>query len=59
MKTSKNETNTERLADKHKTQWEEQKQIVRELSNLLEHFQQKTMEAEGKKATVAAKHRNV
>ena len=48
-----------RLADKHKTQWEEQKQIVRELSNLLEHFQQKTMEAEGKKATVAAKHRNV
>lgn len=48
-----------RLADKHKTQWEEQKQTVRELSNLLEHFQQKTMEAEGKKATVAAKHRNV
>ena len=47
------------LADKHKTQWEEQKQIVRELNNLLEHFQQKTMEAEGKKAAVVAKHRNV
>ncbi len=49
----------QRLADQHKTQWEEQKQIVRELSNLLEHFQQKTMEAEGKKATVVAQHRNV
>ena len=48
-----------RLAGKHKTQWEEQKQIVRELSNLLEHFQQKTMAAEGKKAAVVAKHRNV
>ena len=48
-----------RLADQYKTRWDEQKQIVRELSNLLEHFQQKTMEAEGKKAAVAAKHRNV
>ena len=48
-----------RLADKHKTQWEEQKQIVRDLSNLFEHFQQKTMEAEGRKAVVVAKHRNV
>ena len=48
-----------RLADKHKKQWEEQKQIVRELSNLLEHFQQKMMEAEGEKTSVIAKHRNV
>lgn len=48
-----------RIADKHKTQWEEQKQIVQELSNLLEHFQQKMMEAEGEKATIVAKHRNV
>ena len=48
-----------RLADKHKTQWEEQKQIVQELSNLLEHFQQKMMEAEGEKAAAVAKHRNI
>ena len=48
-----------RLADQYKKQWEEQKQIVRELSNLLEHFQQKMMEAEGEKAAVIAKHRNV
>lgn len=47
------------LADQHKKQWEEQKQIVRSLSNLLEHFQQKIMEAEGKKAAVMAQHRNV
>ena len=49
----------QRLADKHKTQWEEQKQIVQELSNLLEHFQQKMMEAEGEKAAIVAKHRNI
>jgi phage shock protein A len=48
-----------RLADKHKKQWEDQKQIVQELSNLLEHFQQKMMEAEGEKAAVVAKHRNI
>ena len=48
-----------RLAEQHKTQWEEQKQIVRSLSNLLEHFQQKIMEAEGKKAVVMAQHRNI
>ena len=47
------------LADKHKEQWEEQKQIVRELSNLLEHFQQKMMEAEGEKTSIIAKHKNV
>ncbi len=48
-----------RLADEYKTQWEEQKQIVRALSDLLEHLQQKMTEAQGKKAVVVAKHRNV
>ena len=48
-----------RLADQYKTRWDEQKQIVRDLTELLEHLQQKTMEAEDKKTTVVAKHRNV
>ena len=48
-----------RLADKYKTQWEEQKQIVRSLSELLEHLQQKMTEAQGQKTTIVAKHRNV
>ena len=48
-----------RLADEYKTQWEEQKQIVRSLSDLLEHLQQKMTEAQGKKAVVIAKNRNV
>ena len=48
-----------RLAEQYKTQWEEQQQIVRALSDLLEHLQQKMMEAEGKKAGVVAQHRNV
>ena len=48
-----------RLADQYKNQWEDQKQIVRNLNDLLEHFQQKMMEAEGEKAAVIAKHRNV
>ena len=48
-----------RFADQYKTRWDEQKQIVRDLTDLLEHLQQKTMEAEGKKTTVVAKHRNV
>ena len=48
-----------RLADQYKTRWDEQKQIVRDLNDLLEHLQQKTMEAEGKKTVVVAKHRNV
>ena len=48
-----------RLADEYKTQWEEQKQIVRSLSDLLDHLQQQMMEAHGKKAAVVAKHRNV
>ena len=48
-----------RLADKYKTQWEEQKQTVRSLNDLLEHLQQQMIEAQGKKTTVVAKHRNV
>ena len=48
-----------RLADKYKTQWEEQKQVVQALNNLLEHLQQKMTEAEGKKAVVVAQHRNI
>ena len=48
-----------RLADQYKTRWDEQKRIVRDLNDLLEHLQQKTMEAEGKKTSVVAKHRNV
>ena len=48
-----------RLADEYQTQWEEQKQIVRSLNELLEHLQQQMMAAEGKKAAVVAKHRNV
>ena len=49
----------QRLAEQYKTQWEEQKQIVRSLSELLEHLQQKMTEAQGKKAAAVAKHRNV
>lgn len=49
----------QQLADEYKSRWEEQKQIVRDLNDLLEHLQQKTMEAEGKKTAVVAKHRNV
>ncbi len=49
----------QRLADQYKKQREEQEQVVQTLSDLLEHLQQKTMEAEGKKATVVAQHRNI
>ena len=48
-----------RLAEQGKTQWEEQKQVVQALSDLLEHLQQKLMETEGKKTVVVAQHRNV
>ena len=48
-----------RLADKYKMQWEDQKQVVQALSNLLEHLQQKITETEGKKAVVVAQHRNI
>ncbi len=47
------------LAEKYKGQWEEQKQVVQALSDLLEHLQQKVIEAEGQKTTVVAQHRNV
>ena len=49
----------QRLANQYKKQWEEQEQVVQTLSDLLEHLQQQTMEAEGKKATVVAQHRNI
>ena len=49
----------QRLAAQYKKQGEEQEQVVQALSDLLEHLQQKTMEAEGKKATVVAQHRNI
>ena len=49
----------QRLANQYKKQGEEQEQVVQALSDLLEHLQQKTMEAEGKKATVVAQHRNI
>lgn len=48
-----------RLADQYKKQWEAQKKIVRDLSDLLEHLQQRTMEAERKKTVVTAQHRNI
>ncbi len=48
-----------RLADKYKTQWEEQKQVVQALGDLLEHLQQQMTQLEGKKAVVVAQHRNV
>ena len=47
------------LADKYKTQWEEQKQVVQALGDLLEHLQQQMTQLEGKKAVVVAQHRNV
>lgn len=48
-----------RLANQYKNQLEDQKQMVGNLNDLLEHLQQKTMEAEGKKAVVIAQHRNI
>ena len=48
----------QRLANEYKTQWEEQKQIVRSLNDLLEHLQQKITEAQRQKTVVVAKHRN-
>ena len=49
----------QQLAEQYKTQWEKQQQTVRSLSDLLEHLQQRIMEAERKKAVVVAKHRNL
>ena len=48
-----------RLADKYKTQWEDQKQVVQALSNLLEDLQQKVTTAEEKKEVVVAQYRNI
>ena len=47
------------LAERYKKQWEEQKQVVAELTNLLETLQMKTEEAERKRDIVIAQHRNV
>ena len=47
------------LAERYKKQWEEQKQVVAELTNLLETLQLKTEEAERKRELVIAQHRNV
>ena len=49
----------QQLADQYKTQWEEQKQIVGSLSDLLDHLQQKLSEAQRQQTVVVAKHRNV
>ncbi|MDE0086859.1 MAG: PspA/IM30 family protein [Candidatus Poribacteria bacterium] len=47
------------LANRYKTQWDEQKQVVAGLTDLLETLQQKTEEAERKRDIVIAQHRNV
>ncbi len=48
-----------RLAEKYRTQSEEQKRIVRTLRDLFEHLQRQLMEMETKKTVVVAQHRNV
>ena len=47
------------LADQYKRHWEDQKQAIQGLGDLLEHLQQKMIETEGKKSVVMAQHRNV
>lgn len=47
------------LAERYKKQWEEQKHVVEELTNLLETLQMKTEEAERKRELVIAQHKNV
>ena len=47
------------LADQYKKRWEDQKQVIQTLSDLLEYLQQEMIETEGKKAVVVAQHRNV
>ncbi len=47
------------LAERYKKQWEEQQQVVAELTNLLETLEMKTEEAERKRDLVIAQHRNV
>ena len=46
-------------AERYKTQWEEQQQIVAQLTALLETLQQKTAETQQKRDVVIAQHRNV
>lgn len=47
------------LAIRYKAQWEEQKQVVTDLTNLLETLKMKTEEAERKRNILIAQHRNV
>ncbi|MDE0087594.1 MAG: PspA/IM30 family protein [Candidatus Poribacteria bacterium] len=47
------------LAKKYQTQFEEQQQVVKTLRNLLTHFEDKILEAEGQREVVAAEQRNV
>ncbi len=47
------------LANRYKEQWEKQKEVVADLTDLLETLQQKTEEAERKRDIVIAQHRNV
>ncbi len=47
------------LANRYKAQWEEQQQIVAQLTALLETLQQKTAETQRKRDVVIAQHRNV
>ena len=47
------------LANRYKAQWDEQKQVVADLTTLLETLQKKTEEAERKRDIVIAQHRNV
>ena len=49
----------QRSAEQYKTRWEEQKQTVQTLKDILDHLQQKMMEAEEKKTIVVAKHKNM
>ena len=48
-----------RLAQRYKTQWEEQQRIVSQLTVLLETLQQKTAETQRKRDVIIAQHRNV
>ena len=47
------------LANRYKAQWDEQKQVVADLTTLLETLQKKTEEAERKRDIVIAQHKNV
>ena len=49
----------QQLANRYKEQWEKQKEVVADLTDLLETLQQKTEEAERKRDIVIAQHRNV